>query len=245
MRLSAVKKLSLALLAAILYGACSTSLVREINPDVYQRRDMEIRVAGKTALGVTVAPRALVYQFEIKTPGNLDWFTLKTCHREWSLEKAGNVKVTKPRWPWGEKTVIAKNQVKFRFANSDQENIHEYCPMVLAAFEKKRGRHSFGFVDFDNIDDPLPGTLYCNGDKRSVGGVSVCQSRVGLIQSIVFGEKIKHEAEGGCPGGEAKGNTFTHESGRGRCVYLFVGLASGRLHRHTSIGYESIIFKEQ
>lgn len=194
--------------------------------------------------GVAVLPRKARYSIEVESRGQLDLFSLSTCHREWIKERAWNTtKIVKTLFGWSRK--VYRNAVRFDYTPVAIEEKFEYCPMILGAYEQEKGRHSWGFVDFETPDEHLEATMSCNGMIEDVGGVSVCQGREGLIQNLMFEEDVSVESSPGCNKPEIAGGVAIYEVTAGQCVYLFMGARTKQLHRHTSIGYQDILIRGQ
>lgn len=190
------------------------------------RRDMPIEVDEvKYVGGVYVLDHAPSYKLTAFPFRKAMVFKASTCHREWVWHDAGK---------------------KIEFEYTPQKGLEDkgYCPLELGAFDTK-GQHSWAFIDFKNPGETLPGFLGCNGRKADVyKGVSVCQSRAGLVQAIAFDDYTEVFNAQHCPQPETKDN-FLWEivTGYDRCVYLFRS-DRNEMHRLTIIGYDNIIIRE-
>ena len=89
----------------------------------------------------------------------------------------------------------------------------------------------------------MPATILCNGITKKTGGVSVCQSRNELIQQIEFKETVVLSPDSDCDFGQNEGKKFKYNIKKGRCVYVFKNKTKDEFHRHTTIGYESILIR--
>lgn len=234
------------LICSFLLSSCiNTDPKNNLVTEKFYKRDMIITVNGITGEGVLVVPFSPIYRFEVEARGPLDMFIMSTCHREVSKEKAYNVEKTVKSGPfgWGTRKIVYKNKVTFDYI-PDSEEIMRYCPMQLAGYDRDHGKHSWGFIDFIGGEERLKGSLSCNGEVSNVDSVSVCQARSGLIQSISFEKPIQGvESEPGCDKGEIDENTFRYTSSLGQCVYAI--LSANDIHRHTAIGYEGILLRDQ
>jgi len=202
---------------------------------VYYKRDMRIEVNGFQSEGVLVAPKAGKYKIEIKAKGELDLFTLTTCHREHTEEDAGEGGI------FG-----SKKKVKYKYIPSKGIEDTESCPVQLGGYEKDKGRHSWGFIDFQDDAHTLPALVSCNGNQYNSSGVSVCQSKAGLLQRIEFTKPVLFDPTNNCAPLQTKDNkVFEYEIGKGECLYLFMERdGDGKLHRHTTVGYERILIRD-
>lgn len=220
----------LALAAALiaLLPSCST-VTQKLDPSVYYKRDMSICVGGQCWEGAAVLPEQEAYQLDIKAKGQMDLFTLTSCHRDVSQEKLGD-------------------HTRVAYAPVPGMEDGGGCPIELGGYEKVKGRHSWGFVDLEDPGAKLPASLKCNGQSVQSRGVSVCQSREGLLESITFPGPVEFAApKGACALPLSKdGLTYVFALSLGECVYAFMERApEHRIHRLTTIGYQSILIREQ
>lgn len=212
-----------------------TSIPQRLDPDLFYKRDMEIRVNGHQGEGVLVIPRASSYNFDIKAQGKLDLFTLTTCHREQTKEHAGDK-------GWFKNA----NHRKFEFIPAPLEADSLACPVQLGGYERIKGRHSWAFIDFEHPNLSLPAFLNCNGAQYNTKGVSVCQSKTGLLQEIRFTEQVLWPQENTCiklmSNDEKK---FRFKMPKGQCIFRFVTKSGEeRWHRMTTIGYQQILIRK-
>ena len=204
-----------------------------INPKKFYRRDMEINVNGIAGKGVVVAPQANTYEIEVKSSGKLDLFTFSTCHREIIKESAGGG--------------IFGNKKKTKFSYSPVKGLEtgQSCVAIFGGYERVKGRHSWGIVDFEGPDANLPAVIRCNGSEYNSRGVAICQSREGLYQEIEFVNEVITSDKAKCKGLTTKDNKkFRYKTQARNCVYRFMEKASGKMHRLTTIGYQEILIRE-
>ena len=143
------------------------------------------------------------------------------------------------------KKIIHKRQIKFEIVLTDIEK-NRYCPVLMVGVERIGGRHSFGFVDFISKNETLPATLYCNGEKIKVGGVSICATKQGLKQKISFVNTVSVVEKKGCFKMQTADNkNFFWETTLRECPYPFVDNKTGAVHRLTTIGHESILIRKE
>jgi len=210
--------------------ACGTipqpDIATGLKDGVIYKRDMQICLDGKCEEGVIVAPRKGYYEFKIEAHGNLDLFTFSTCHREETTERH-----SKKKW------FRSNRKVKGTYYPSPGiEDGH--CPVYIGGYDIKN-RHSWAFADFEDPEYTLKAKLHCNGSYREFNGVSVCQSRVGLIQVVEFDELVTVDA---C-GLKGSGKKFEFKIPRGECVAVIFGQKT--MHRLTLIGYDKIIVRRK
>jgi len=205
-----------------------TSHDRELdlsNVTVY-KRDMQICLNDKCAEGVIVAPRKSKYEFEIKAHGRLELFTFATCHREETTSKHS-------RRRWFKDNKVVKGTY---LPVPGIEDGH--CPVYIGGYNHKN-RNSWAFADFEDPEYTISAKVNCNGASGEFNGVSVCQSRAGLIQTIEFPEVVTVDA---C-GLKGKSNRFEYKIESGECVAVFFGAKS--MHRLTTIGYDKILLRKK
>jgi len=247
-----MKKVLVCLLLVLLAACGSTSKIprQNLEKGVAYRRDMMINVNGKTFEGMGVIDSADLYNFHVETRGEIDLFILSSCNRDWTKEKAWNVKmkVKSGLFNWGRKLVDKKREIKF-----DYEPIEEiertYCPIWLAGAEEKKGRHSWGFIDFRTADMILPARLECNGEVLNSKGVAACQSRTTLTQVVEFESEMLldsyNAANSECKLEIDRGNRFEFQIRPGNCVYRFARIREPNLeYRLTTYGYRKILIRQ-
>lgn len=218
----------------LLFTSCST-LEPQPDPQYFYKLDMKLDVNGFKGEGVLIAGEAKQYKFDIKAKGSLDLFTFTTCHREQTKEKAGE-----SGW--------FKSDKRRRFTYKPMPYIETgsfSCPVHLGGYEKGKGRHSWGLVDFQVKSKTLEAFLKCNGVYQKAIGVSICQARKGLIQEIKFLEPVLATEKGCTKFRELKGNVFRYKMPRGECVFRFVTKnKKQKWHRLTTVGYEKILIRK-
>jgi hypothetical protein len=221
---------------ALILGGCAASS-QQLNPAVLYKRDMLVTVNGFQGDGVLVAPKADSYTMQIDAQGKLDLFTLTTCHREQTREKAGEKGWFKD-----------KSRVALEFIPVPGiESGGFACPLELGGYEQVKGRHSWALIDFEDPGTDLPAKLKCNGSESNTRGVSICQSRQGLVQEITFSEPVLAAEKGVCAPmkASADGKRFQFEMPKGQCTFRFLTRSGAeRWHRLTTFGYEQILIRE-
>lgn len=215
--------------------SCSQPVIQKLNPDVVYKKDMSITIDNITAEGVIVVPAKDVHSLHITAQGDLDMFTFTTCHREEVAEDASNVTETTGIF---RRKIEKKREIKLDYKPTLIEKIGA-CPIQLGGYEQEKGRHSWGFIDFETPDAVLKATVFCNGNEVKANGVSACQSRAGLIQAIQFPEEVYIAPTEGCDIGYNKGTFFKFPIKKGQCVYAFMNKKL-EIHRLTTLGYEIV-----
>jgi hypothetical protein len=207
--------------------SCASGIDHKLSPEVFYKRDMALDVNGVKGTGALVVPLSAFYKIQGESKGELDLFTLETCHREFSAEKLGR---------------------KFTYSLIPVQGLEDAgCQVHLGGYEKKRGRHSWGLVDFEDLENTLPATLKCNGSQSKTNGVSVCQSRADLIQAIVFDSEVDQAVNReNCRLPEpADHKTYVFPIQKHQCAIVFrEKTGARRTHRLTTLGFEGILLRE-
>jgi hypothetical protein len=218
--------LSVALLLALGSGCATVS--ESLKDTTFYRRDIELKVNGQKARGAVVVPKADRYVIEGEVKGGFDFLIVRSCHREFTAENEGG---------------------SFKYVYEPRPGIEDNraCPLEIRGAEKGKGRHSFGFIDFQNARDALGALLSCNGEVKEFHGVSVCQSPAGLIQKIRFPVPVL--VQGGnadCKIPEPpNGLEFEFKTPLRQCLFMFMEKQSPhRTHRMMTLGYEAQVIRE-
>lgn len=231
-------KIVFPLLAACVIGGCA-STSQPISANTVYRPNMKIQIGDQEYFGSAVLDHPAEFlpkvgvsagdknkaalHFELSSKGKLDLFTAETCAREDFAEKLGS-------------------DTEYTFMPSPLEA--SYCPLEFSGFDQK-GRHSFGFVDFQDSATTLPAQLDCNAKSIRSKGVSVCVLKAGKELRLAFAEPVKYDPDTNCRFAEISSDPkVVHFAALpGKCVYAFKG--SSGVHRLTVIGYEKILLQEQ
>jgi hypothetical protein len=239
--MESLEKAFLILIFMIGLVSCNQNSYQTVEAEVFYKRDMILEVNGVKGEGVVVAPLSSSIPFYVVARGDLDLFTFTSCHREETAENAGNVTESQGSWIF-KRTITKKREVKLTFSPTEIENVGG-CPILLGGYEQEKGRHSWGFVDFETPDAALPASVSCNGVTTKSKGVSICQARAGLIQSIRFASQVKVSPDAGCEIGATESDYFEFSIPKGQCVFAFME-STGRIHRLTTLGYEQILIRK-
>lgn len=216
---------SLAALSLVLTLGCA-SPGQVLNPSLFYKRDMKINMDGTTGDGVLVVPSLKRHNFVAYAKSEMSLYTFTTCHREVALENM-------------------PKEVGGYFVPAVGLEDTGSCPVEIGGYDKKGGRHSWAFIDFQTPESTLPARLKCNGESVETTGVSVCQSRAGLIQRIEFAKEVVTATSACGKLTSVDGKVFEFPLVKGQCVYAFKEKESGKFHRLTALGYESILLRDQ
>jgi hypothetical protein len=193
----------------------------------FYARSMELTVNGKACVGTCVVPYAKQYKMHIEGIGDLDYLSIESCHRKVVLEDQGS-------------------DTDWIYTPTDGLELGPSCPVEVVALEKKKARNSFALIDFESSEFTLPATMRCNGEVVKANGVSICQSKFGLIQSIEFPNPVVVHPSENCPLDPSKDNRyFEFHLNPKACVYVFLDKAMpARFHKLTTIGYQDRVLEK-
>lgn len=216
----------------VLTGCTSPSIKQMTDPNTFYKRDFAINVNGVRGDGVVIAPSADLYKIQGTSKGELNLMSIRSCHREWVKEEVGGRTFNYDYTPV-----------------SDREQKLD-CILDMGGFDIKNGRHSWGFIGFE---DPLgvSAAIVCNGELRT-GKTTVCQAPAGLIQEIHFAEDMAISPDpGSCASSALKdtdkrGRSFEYVMPERECVLSFVSVSDqgARVHAHYTVGYKSVMLRE-
>lgn len=189
--------------------------------------------------GVGVLPHDTSYDLKINHIAKLDFFAMNSCHREVTSENSDKGIFKKD----GQIYVDYKPTLELGLA----------CPLFIAAYNRE-GRHGWGILVFENPKYTLESTVHCNGDVIDFNGVSICESRVGLLQKITFPEEViitrpvngAADRKEDCPDlatSSIDGKTFEFVMPSRECIYGFIGKTSKKKHQFYTVGYEELVVR--
>jgi hypothetical protein len=218
-----------AILSLVLFiGSGCATVAESLKDSTFYRRDIQFRVNGVKAAGAVVVPKAAKYVIEGEVKGGFDYLIVRSCHREFTAENEGG---------------------SFKYVYEPRAGLEDSraCPLEIRGAEKEKGRHSFGFIDFENERDTLEATLSCNGAVTAYKGVSVCQSPLGLIQKIQFAVPVI--VQGGskdCVIAEPKDfMTYEFRTPPKQCLFVFIEKQKpNRTHRMMTLGFEGVVLRD-
>ncbi len=235
MKLRVLILMLLSILVLALTG-CASLTNQKLDPEVFYKRDIRLKVNGVEFRGVAVPAPASEYKIEIETVGDINMLTLTSCHREEIFEE--------PTKGW------FKSNTKFAYTYRPIPGIEDGqgCVLDVGAYERGRGRHSWATIDFVTPADQVVAELTCDGHVFRAKGVSICQGKQGLTQKIRFPERVKvsDRVDERCAVMRTTddGKAWEYEMPRGECAIYF-GTRDGRLHRLTTLGFESVFVRDE
>lgn len=235
-RLASQRRVLLAVLVILFLLQCScTSLNPKPaefpkNPATFYKRDLEVVVDGLKYIGVGTLPLKNSYLFEVRTKHDMDRFSFTNCHRQVVEEKVDGV------------SMFSKT-AKYKFRFERKTLIEKTDPCVLEMVASADGNeHSWAFFDFQDASFLLPAHIQCDGHEFDSHGVSVCQSKEGLVQAISFDSEVESAGDFDPPTHNNK--TFIFEAPKGRNVVVFCN-DERKCHRLTVLGYEQTWLRER
>lgn len=202
--------------------------VQNLTTQIAYQKDLELTVNGEAFKGAALPIISDKYKIIIDSETNLDLLTLESCHRHISIQNAFN------------KKRIIKNKKKYIY-NFIPSKIERDCFLEITSLSKKDA-HSFGLIVFNSERFVLPSIVHCNGDKMSYKGTSICQSKKGLEQKIIFNKRTT--VEGTCPSVDINkdGKEYKIVMKKDYCIFIFRD--KFHYHRLYTFGYEQIILRD-
>lgn len=199
-----------------------------MDKNTFYQRDIKINNISGAGV-ITISP-----QMNIKfiAPEKIDLIVITTCHREMTQEN------------------LKKYDFTYNYTPNDIE-LNDVCPMYISTFDSKKGKNGWGYIDFQDKKTILEADIDCNGYAWHSYGVTVCQTRQGLVQRIKFNEPTiagisttaKQTGEPCNQPVKIDEKTYELIPAKGFCVHAFLGMSSGKSHRITTIGYEDILVR--
>lgn len=205
-----------------------------LSPDIFYKRDIELEINGQTYVGVTVVPHALSYSVNFIPPGNIDLMLIRSCHREYSVEKADT--------GW---SLFGSKKQKFNYKYVPISGLEDkrVCPLRVDIYESEKGRQSWALLDFESPDYQIQYEVTCNGDVKRINGVGVCQAKEQTIQRLKFREPIRFAPSPVmCNEPKKVGDTYEIKVAVGECLYHF-DTQDGKLGRMTIVGYQGVLVR--
>ena len=184
---------------------------------------MQIEVDGVKVYGTYVAETKKFYAIRGRLYEKARLVKFSTCHRE---------------------VIIDNPKDKFEYVYWPSAEIEDlgFCPVEIGAFDEK-GEHSWAMIDFRR-EESLSGELGCNGNKSIAKGVSLCQSRKGLIQTIRFDEPVDVEQSELCDEAQTEDHLlWTFVISAEKCLYVFRNTKGDEIHRLLSLGYDNVLMR--
>ena len=234
-----LKKILIVLSILIIGFQIGCSIIPVKDPEelakYYFRKSLKFEIDGKSYEGVAVLPRKETYNITIIPDEKMTFYIFQTPHRD--------IPIDKPETGWFNK--------KFVYLYTPQPGLEDqgYTPLEITALNKDQVSDAFAFIEFKDArpEISLEATLKCNGERQENIGVSICQTAKGLIEDIIFKEKVLIESvDTGCASpSTTDGLSWRLKASEGECPYYFTARTrhenGHRLsHRLTMIGYTKV-----
>ena len=215
-------------------GCVSTPLVQGPQAGVIFKYDIKGTINGAAFNGVGVVPYAPNYDMKIISTVDVDLLSVTSCHRDFTVESAIEVGWFQP-----------KRGYSYNYAPARGLEDVGSCLVRFGAYNKAKGQNAWGIVDFETPDTDLPAENVCDDQDETTNGVSICQSRAGLLQKIIFETPVRQSVKFLNPKcvikPPADGKNWTYETPLGECVIAFgETVPPYRIHRHTTIGFTDV-----
>lgn len=238
----------LLVLLAFLFTGCTTGSVTSTltntqikamtAEDVVYKYDMLGSINDTPFDGVGVIPLSKQYVLKVESRENVDLLTINSCHRNYSAESA-----IQQGW--------FKKKRGYQYTYNPAPGIEDKgsCTLRFGSYNKSpNGQIAWGLVDFETPEAVLWANNFCDGNATQTHGVSVCQSKEGLIQKITFAVPVQlmmdllpERCKIPVP---ADGLVWEYYMPRGECVYAFRQIGGTKaIHRHTTVGYNQIFIR--
>jgi hypothetical protein len=203
----------------MLIASCTTPL---LDPKKLYKKNMLLEVNGVQAVGVLVAEMGSVYTIRADFKKKISRIKVDTCHRNYDKNDIGK------EWEYFYKKIGG-------IENSGM------CKMKITALNDT-GVNSWGLIEFKNESDHnLEAVLKCNGTASEVSGVSICQAKAGLRQSITFKTPTYADTQEECSKlFTYDEKTYYFDMDHGSCVFLFK--AGSKYHRLRTFGYDEVLW---
>ena len=210
---------SIIILLLLLMTSCA-SINNFLNPEQkYFIKDMSFEINNEDYAGIAVVDTKKSYKIKTKFGFKAKLVKFTTCHREIVFDKP-------------------MDAVKINYAPSVGIEDQGFCPIEISAFNEE-GADSWAYIDFRR-DESLLAMLKCNGGQETYVGVSICQARSGLLQSISFANNVELVTAYPCEKPDSYDNKlWTYVISVNRCIYIFKD-RNGDIHRLLTIGYNDI-----
>jgi hypothetical protein len=190
-----------------------------------RRKDITIVEAGKFYDGVATLEQKPSYNLQFQSEGFIDLLTIETCHQYKTYTK---------------EKILKRKYLDVEYSPTPIEKEKVACPMFISSYEKDKGRHSFGIIEFKRDQYKLKFVLECDGTKISDKGIALCQSKIGTTQRISFDSNTKFVTSERCKDAiKPLDNSFDVKIKKDLCVFTFKN--NNEFARLTTFGFESVL----
>lgn len=230
----------LALLVVVGIVGCALFDTKQvINPEVYYKRDIALKVNGVPYRGVGVVPWASSYEIVITTPGKIDFLSITSCARNHDYSDIAADTGGGGLFGWFKKK--KDNEFLYTFTPHAVLEGNGDCPLIIEAFEKVNGRHSWAFLAFEYPFYQLEASVACNAENLGSRPVQACQSKAGLNTFIEFDKPVQWApVDKSCAWPTGGPQRFILAPSEGECTYT-VRDVNNQYSRLFFIGYTGIL----
>lgn len=205
------------------------------------RADLQVTVDKTTFDGVGVtSARSSEMDIDIVSQINLDRVEVETCAREDVCEsgKPCNANFALDDGWFG----TQGKHLVYHYTPSTDEAAGA-CPIYFRVYAKT-DLASWGFLAFRTTTgatpETLPAHMVCNGVPWKFSGHSMCQTKQGLLQRIVFDQPVDDfDLDKTCGAKQLDSKTFQLRPQLGLCTGEF--LSQGKWHGLDLIGYDTVL----
>jgi len=195
---------------------CTTT--PDINTSLLHKREFQLSVNDQKINGVGIVNRKSNYRIRFSLKKKLARLAMVNCHRELI---------------WRNIQALDYYLIPVMFLENENS-----CLLKIQALDEKGVSHD-AIIDF-TAGEQLEADIYCNAEKETHKGASICQGRKGTYQVVWFKEKVSVKHPERCPAPESKGGyQWKIQLASNLCIYKFIS-ASGSVHRYTTFGYDTM-----
>ncbi|MGZ6477647.1 MAG: hypothetical protein ACXWQE_00015 [Bdellovibrionales bacterium] len=189
------------------------------------RGELLVTVDGKSFEGMAVTKLTGPVTIHVESKFALDRLQFTSCGRQDVIRDFDN--------SWFSKSKTYDYQY-----SPDKKELSGQCALYIEAFNKAN-LAAWAYVAFRS-DETFPARMECNGVDWKFSGLSVCQTKAGLDQSIIFDKSVvDFEADPLCGLKKIDDKNFDLRPGLGLCVAAFYD--GQNWHTLNMIGYERVL----
>lgn len=214
-------------LVGLFLSGCQTIGQTTEKPFVNYRAELDIELGGYTYDGfaVTKMGSSEALEFKIRAPITLNRVEISTCSRHEVIRNTAK--------GWFDKV---KSTMTYSYQPTAAERSGN-CPLFIQAFND-HVQKAWGMIAFRN-DQTLPAHMDCNGRGWEFSGISICGTKAGLEEQVVFKTRVDFEAQPSCKIETSDNITFNVRTvGVGWCKATFSD--GTRFHDLILHGYDEV-----
>lgn len=225
---------------AFILSSCASVQPQKIarGPLYSYRAELSITLGDRQFDGLAVT-KLMPVDIGIKSLVSMDRIQVTSCARQNICENGGfcdpQFSIDRDWWTGSGKSAT------YHYEPNEAES-KGVCPLYIEVYSKA-DLTDWGMVAF-RTDETLPAKLACNGSGISFAGLSICQTKNGLDQSIKFDRVIKGFAsEPGChmTQDQVDATKFWLRPEMGFCKAVFSDGVNE--HRLLLLGFDSVLLR--